>query len=133
MPEASGQFQMDSWDEQTYQELQDGAKLTRVSAKQTFSGDLEGAGAVEWLMAYRPDGSARYVGLQRVEGRLAGRSGSFVAETIGDFSEGVASWTLKVVPGSGTGDLAGLEGDGDFEAPHGHRASFRMEYRLPER
>ena len=31
-----------------------------------------GAGAVEWLMAYRPDATADYVGLQRITGTLAG-------------------------------------------------------------
>jgi hypothetical protein len=34
----------------------------------SFSGDIEGEGTLEYLMAYREDGSASFVGLERVEG-----------------------------------------------------------------
>lgn len=128
MSQATGEFTVDSWDENTYQDLGDGAKLTRAEVTQTFSGALAGAGSVQWLMCYAPDGTAHFVGLQRVEGTLDGREGAFVAETVGDFGGTVAKWTLTVLPGSATGGLAGLTATGHFEAPHGSKATFDLEY-----
>jgi Protein of unknown function (DUF3224) len=126
---AQGWFELSSWDEDPYEEFGgDGGKLTRAVVEQTFSGDVEGKGAVQWLMAYREDGTARFVGLQRVEGSIGGRSGSFVMETAGEFDGTVASGEWTVVEGTGT--LAGLRGSGRFEAPHGPKATFELEYEL---
>ena len=97
---------------------------------QKFTGDVDGDGAAEWLMCYRDDGTAHFVGLQRVDGSIDDRSGSFVLETIGEFDGKVAKWTAAVVPGTGSGELAGLRGDGRFEAPMGSTASFELEYEI---
>jgi hypothetical protein len=128
MTKAKGSFQLASWDETTYDEIGDGAKLTRASVTQKFAGDVEGDGAVEWLLTYRPDGTARFVGLQRVTGAIGDRKGSFVLETTGDFDGKVATWDAAVIDGSATGDLAGLTGHGTFGAPHGPNAEFELEY-----
>ena len=68
-----------------------GGKLTAPSVTQTFTGDVEGDGAVQWLMSYRKDGTADFVGLQRVRGSIGGRTGTFVMETIGEFDGKVAA------------------------------------------
>jgi hypothetical protein len=109
-------------------QLDSGGKLTRASVGQSFSGDIEGEGAVEWLMCYREDGTAHIVGLQRITGRIGGRSGSVVLETTGKFDgqEAKGSWT--VVPGSAGGDLRGLRGSGEATAPLGTSASFTLDY-----
>ena len=125
-----GSFQNTSWDEDTVEELGGGAKLTRASVKQDFSGDIEGDGAVQWLMAYRADGTAHFVGLQRVRATIAQRTGSFVLETIGEFDGKTASWTATVVPKSGTSDLNDLSGEGRFEAPMGSTAEFELDLAL---
>ena len=130
MSTAKGSFTLASWDERTYEEFEGGGRLTRASVTQEFEGDLEGDGSVEWLMAYRSDGTAHFVGLQRVEGALEGRKGSFVLETRGDFDGSVATWNAEVVPGSATDDLAGLRGTALFDAPKGPRAEFQLEYEL---
>ena len=72
-------------DEQPYVEGDEGAKLARASVRQAFAGDIEGEGAVEWLMRYRADKTADFVGLQRVEGRIGARSGSVVLRSTGSF------------------------------------------------
>jgi Protein of unknown function (DUF3224) len=128
MVKATGSFELASWDEETYEDLEDGGKLTRASVTQSFTGDIEGDGAVQWLMAYRPDGTAHFVGLQRVRGAIGDRKGAFVLETIGDFDGKLATWRATVVPGSASGDLQGLTGSGDFGAPHGPKATFELEY-----
>ncbi len=130
MARATGEFKITSWNEDTYKELEGGAKLTRASVTQGFTGDIEGEGAVEWLMCYSLEGTARFVGLQRVEGSLGGRGGSFVVECAGDFDGGQAKGNWKVVPGSATGDLTGLGGTGAFQAPLGSKASYNLDYEL---
>src|SRR5215207_9257633 len=112
---ATATFQIKRWDEKPYAQIEGGGKLTQASVKQAFSGDIEGEGAVEWLMCYRPDETADFVGLQRIVGRIGDRSGSFVLlQTEGTFDGKEAKGQLSVVPGSGTGDLEGLRGTGEF-------------------
>jgi len=131
MSRAKGAFELASWNEEQYGDLDDGGKLTRASVTQTFSGDVTGDGAVEWLMCYRSDGVAHFVGLQTVRGAIDDRKGSFVLETAGVFDGKAAHWSALVVPGSGTGDLEGLGGKAKFGAPHGSKAAFDFEYDLP--
>jgi hypothetical protein len=128
MTKAHGSFELASWAEDTYEDLGSGAKLTRASVTQTFEGDIEGDGAVEWLMAYRTNGTAHFVGLQRVRGSIGGRRGTFVLEAIGEFDGQMATWEGSVVRGTATGELAGLSGHASFGAPHGPKASFELEY-----
>ncbi len=132
MATLNGGFQVASWDENAYDE-RDGRRLTRATVTQTFEGDITGEGRSESLMAYQPNGSARFVGLQLVDAEVAGRRGTFVLETSGEFDGAVARWQARVVPGSATGELAELTGHGAFEAPHGSRASYELELELPER
>jgi hypothetical protein len=127
MATINGVFKVTSWDEDAY-----GERLSRASVTQRFEGDIAGQGTAQWLMAYRPDGTARFVGLQQVDGLLSGRRGTFVLETAGEFAGGVARWEASVVPGSSTGQLADLSGAGRFEAPHGSEASYELEVELPE-
>src|ERR1700727_1887712 len=109
MTKASGSFQLSSWNEDAY-DNDPAHKMTLARVEQKFSGDIEGDGAVRWLMAYRADGTARFVGMQKVDGSLAGRRGSFVLETAGDFDGQMARWTVTVIAGSGTDELTGLTG-----------------------
>ncbi len=128
--QAHGTFKIQSWDEQPYVESDDGAKLTRASVKQAFAGDIEGEGAVEWLMCYRPDQTADFVGLQRVEGRIGERSGSVVLRSTGSFDGSEAKGPLTIVAGSGTGELEGIAGDGELRAPMGGQPSVSLSYRF---
>ena len=125
---AQAKFEVQSWDENTYEELDGDAKLTRASVGQCFTGDLEGDGSVEWLMCYREDKTADFVGLQRFVGRLGGRSGSFVMQTHGSFDGTEAKGSLAVVERSGTEELAGITGSGAFAAPLGSTASVELDY-----
>jgi hypothetical protein len=79
-------------------------------------------------MCYRPDGTADWVGLQRIVGRVGDRSGSFVLTTLGTFDGSRAAGDWSVVPGSGTEELEGLRGTGRIEAPLGGNATYTLEY-----
>lgn len=125
---ATGSFEFKSWDETPYSEVDGEAKLTRASVTNSFTGDFEGEGAVEYLMAYANDSNASFVGLERLRGRLGGRMGSFVLQHSGTFEGGLAKSTWYVVPGTGTGELSGLRGHGGYNAHHGQPTAFTLDY-----
>lgn len=130
MAKATGSFRITSFNEDTYEDRGDGAKLTHAWGDQAFSGDIEGDGQVHWLMSYRPDGTATYVGLQRIKGTVSGRRGSFVIDASGDFDGGASRGNWSIIPGSGTDDLDAITGTGTFEAPGGPNATYDLDYEL---
>jgi hypothetical protein len=127
---ANARFAIKSWDEKPYSEGPDLPKLTRASVSKTYSGDISGEGQVEYLMMYRSDGSATFLGLERITGRLTGKTGSFVLQRTGVFEGGQAKETYSIIPGSGTGELHGLTGDGRSAVGHGMEHPFTLSYEL---
>ena len=127
---ASSRFAIKSWDEKPYSEGQDVPKLTRATVTKTFTGDIEGESHVEYLMMYRSDGSATFVGLERVVGRIVGKSGAFVLQRTGVFEGGQAKESYSVISGSATGELQGLQGDGVSAVGHGEEHPFTLNYEL---
>jgi len=127
---ANSRFNITSWDEKPYGERPDLPKLTRAVVTKTFTGDIAGEGHVEYLMMYSGDGSATFVGLERVVGHVAGKAGSFVLQRTGTFENGVAKESYVVIPGSGTGELRGLRGDGTSAVGHGMEHPFALNYEL---
>ena len=130
MSKAAGKFTITGGSEQTIREAPGEVRITRVSGTQRFHGALVGEGSVEWVFCYRPDRSARFVGLQRFEGSIDGRAGSLVMESSGGHDGRQSKGRWHVVAGSGTGELTGIAGDGTFEAPGGPEAAYELEYRL---
>lgn len=129
---AKGAFEITSWDEEPYDE-RDGVKLSQARVTKTYRGDIEGESTTELLFAHGlKEGSAAYVGIERIEASVDGRAGSFVlhhsAGSSGSHSgeEGWAAWT--VVPDSGTGGLQGLRGEATLAmAPDGGH-TFELDY-----
>jgi hypothetical protein len=124
---AEGTFENAGWDEQTLAEF-DEHKLSRAEVQQTFSGDLTGPGTVAWDMVYRPDGTANFVGLYRLDATLDGRRGTIVLQTTGAFDGQQVDGDWLVV--GSTGDLAGLSGTGTFSAPMGPSGTYAFDYDL---
>lgn len=113
---AKATFTMKSWDEKTwegqpYNEVT-GAKLTRTEAAYTYQGDLAGDSTLQYLMFYRADGTGHAIALERIEGTLGGRSGSFILQHNSEFATQGVAGTFVVLSGSGTGELQGLSGEG---------------------
>lgn len=127
---ANSRFTITGWDEKPYSEGPDLPKLTRAAVTKTFTGDIAGEGQVEYLMMYRSDGSATFVGLERVVGQVAGKTGSFVLQRTGVFENGTAKESYVVIPGSGTGDLRGLRGEGKSAVGHGSEHPLTLSYEL---
>lgn len=130
MKSANARFAIKSWDEKPYSEGPDLPKLTRASVTKAFTGDIEGEGHVEYLMMYQSDGNATFIGLERVVGRVAGKSGSFVLQRTGVFEDGQAKESYSVIPGSGTGELRALRGEGKSAVGHGMEHPFTLSYEL---
>jgi Protein of unknown function (DUF3224) len=125
---ATATFELKGWNEKPFDEAQDPPKLTRATVTKAFQGDIEGESKLEYLMCYRPDGTATFVGLERIVGTLGGKRGSFVLLHEGVFEDGVAKTTWSVVPGSGTDELRGLKGKGGFASGHAERYPVTLEY-----
>jgi len=127
---ARARFAIKSWDEKPYSEGPDLPKLTRATVAKILTGDIEGDGQVEYLMMYRGDGSATLLGLERVRARIGTKTGTFVLQRVGVFESGQAKETYTVVPGSGTGELRGLKGEGKTSVGHGMEHPFELHYDL---
>jgi hypothetical protein len=110
--QASTRFKITGWDEKAFSEIAGAGKLTKASITKTFAGDVSGAGVLEYLMCYNADGTAGFVGYERITGNVFGRAGSFVLKHEGTFDGSQAHSTYTVVPNSGTGALAGIQGGG---------------------
>jgi len=124
---AASTFQIKSWDEKPAEEFGGGIKLTRARVKQTYEGDFKGDGTVEYLMTYGEGGAATFVGFERVEGSVGGKSGSFIFQHGGIYENETAKSSFTVVPGSGTEGLTGLRGKGNYVAGH-EGAVFTFEF-----
>jgi hypothetical protein len=128
---AAGTFTVASWEEDTYQDLAGQEKLTKARMEFRLTGDLAGDLVSDSLMYYREDGTAEYTGLQRFTGQIAGRSGTCVMIADGGYNGGEARSAWRVVPGSGTGDLAGLVGSGVSVAAAGQPGgTYSLDYEL---
>jgi hypothetical protein len=118
------------WDENPIHEATGLPKLTRASVTAVYQGDLVGECQLEYLMMYRDDGSASYVGLERFVGRISDRSGSLTLQHNGVFEGDMAKGICVVIAGSGTGDLAGIQGSANFVST-ASGTSVELEYTLP--
>lgn len=119
MTHGTGTFEGKSWDEQPISVVGGAPKLNRALVTNAYQGAIEGEGTLEYLLMYRDDGTCLYVGAERIVGSVDGRAGSFVLQHSGVFARETATTTLTVVAGCGTGELAGLRGEGAFAAGHG--------------
>jgi uncharacterized protein DUF3224 len=109
----------------------DDPMLARMSIDKQFHGDLEATSRGEMLSAGTSvKGSAGYVAIERVTGKLNGRTGTFVFQHSAVMDRGVPDLVVRVVPDSGTGELAGLSGTFGIDIANGVH-SYTFDYTLP--
>ncbi len=105
-------------------------KLGRMSINKEITGDLVATTSGQMISAMTDtEGSAGYVAIERVDGALKGRAGSFVLQHTGLSNRGRQSLSIVVVPDSGTGELSGLEGEFRVITGSGGH-SYEFTYRL---
>jgi hypothetical protein len=119
-------FTVASWSEEVYADIDPGEGttvggisyprrgLSRADVGYSYTGDLEASSTLTYLMGYR-NGEDLVIGLERVEGSLAGHDGSFVLRHEAVHDAGSVTGTVSVVPGMGTGGLEGLRGEALLE------------------
>ena len=109
----------------------EGSKLGRMSIDKTISGDLVATTNGQMLSAMTEvKGSAGYVAIERVEGTLKGKKGTFVLQHTGTMNQGSPALSITVVPDSGTGELVGLAGQFSIIIAAG-KHSYEFKYTLP--
>lgn len=105
----------------------------RMSIDKHFKGDLEATSQGEMLAATTEvQGSAGYTAIEKVSGRLQGRSGTFLLQHFAVMARGVpGEWIIRVIPDSGTGGLKGLAGKLTITIT-GKQHDYLLDYTLPE-
>jgi Protein of unknown function (DUF3224) len=125
---AIGTITFRKYEPSPYDQPAEGPALVRIHVEEDFSGDIQGTGVVEFLQAQVSGDAASFVGIERVRGSIAGRTGTFVLQDQGTLTGNRVTGRWSVVSGSGTGELAGLRGDGGFTAELGQRADIALDY-----
>lgn len=107
------------------------ANLGRLTIDKRFHGDLEGISKGEMLATQTEvPGSAGYVAMERVTGKLKGRTGSFVLQHSATMTRGAPKATISVVPDSGTGELQGISGTMNITVGADGSHSYEFDYKI---
>src|SRR4051794_39952515 len=97
---ATGHIEVHTYEPTVYDQGAAGAPgLTEIEVSEAFSGDITGEGTARFLQVVLADGSASFVGVERVTGTVGGRVGSFVLQDTGTLSGNTVSGQWFVVPG----------------------------------
>ncbi|WP_020661347.1 DUF3224 domain-containing protein [Amycolatopsis benzoatilytica] len=118
-------FELDKWEPQAQDETGNTA-FAQVRIEKTFTGAVEGTSRVEMLTASN-ETSRMYVAFERFAGSVDGRKGSFVLR----HAAGDEGLSLVLLPGSGTGELAGITGSADIAVDDAGAHTFTLAYELP--
>lgn len=124
---ARARITVQSSEAKPYDQTSDPA-LTELHLTETFRGDIEGESPVRALQVLRDDKSASMVSVQRFRGKLGGRQGTFVLQGQETVANGKINAKWFVVPGSGTGELSGLRGEGGFAGEFGKGSEGTLDY-----
>jgi hypothetical protein len=109
---ARGRFEVKIQPQQPDNPQAQAAGLGRLSLDKQFHGALDARSQGEMLSSGdQATGSGAYVAIEKIDGALDGRRGSFVLVHRAVMDKGTpGNWSVDVVPDSGTGALAGLRG-----------------------
>jgi hypothetical protein len=108
-----------------------GTSISRFALDKQFQDDLEATSKGVMLGAGNlAKGTAGYVAIEQITGVLQGRSGSFALQHNGAMAGGKFDLSVKVVPGSGTGQLEGISGAMAILV-EGSKHSYSFDYELP--
>ena len=129
MAKAEGTFSLDRFDAEDPYDDQDGVKIARVHISKTFTGDLVGTSETD-IITVTAENPAAYVAIERFDGTVHGRKGTFVLEHEAGGQNGVPWMTWKIVESTGTGELAGMRGAGEIIIGPDGGHSYVLDYEL---
>lgn len=129
---ATGPFTVKRVPESVHDRMKD--QLGRFTLDKVYSGDLVGTAAGEMMAAGGTvPGSAGYVAIERVDGELDGRKGTFYLQHYGVMDRGEGTLKIQVIPDSGTGDLTGLTGEMKIIIAPGGAHSYELNWEIVTR
>ncbi|MFJ1761411.1 DUF3224 domain-containing protein [Amycolatopsis sp. NPDC088138] len=121
---ATASFVLDKWEPQATDEAA-GTEFARVAIAKTFTGTVEGTSTVEMLTASNATSRA-YVAFERLAVSVDGRKGAFVLHHTADDT----GLTLKILTGSGSGELTGISGTANIEMDAEQNHTLTLTYEL---
>ena len=125
-------FEVSSWEPTPYAVEGTNSELSTVRAVKIFEGPISGTSVSDLLLAGNATG-AGYVGSEVFAGSVKGREGTMVIQHWG-LAEGEATASSgHIIPGSGTGGLAGISGKAIFSQTEDgqHRLELRVSFPMP--
>jgi hypothetical protein len=106
----------------------EGGHMSQNNFHKTFTGDITGSSLVKAIMMVSENsGPAVYVGIERYDVTINGRKGSFMLTHTAYMPDPDKLTRWEIVPGSGSGELTGISGQGEILPGH----NFRLDYTLP--
>jgi hypothetical protein len=112
-----------SWDETREGDVDAAHAIGQAKFTTEWAGDIAGTSTCWLLIAYVAGDPADpqslegpYSGYEQVHASIGDRSGTFVLAASGEHTGSVARTQVRIVAGSGTGDLEGLSGSGSYAA-----------------
>lgn len=82
----------------------------RMLINKAYSGGMTGNGTGQMISKRIPDGPAVYFAIEEFSGSLDGRSGAFTLQHRGYMDSESQSLNIRILAGSGEGELAGISG-----------------------
>lgn len=128
---AESAFEITGWDEEDVHDA-DGVRIYRVKVAKSITGELEGTAQGWMTMAMAPGDSAAYVGFDRLEVTVGGRTGAFVIRHNASMHAGGGDASWDIVPGSGTGDLVGIHGTASVARDDDGNHTYAIDYDLTD-
>lgn len=136
MPLATSSFDVTGWDQSPPSDEAARPSLSTAVVLKSFSGDLEAESRADLSMCTADPtdiaAGAGYIASEVVTGQLHGRAGTFVMHHWGVSSAAGQHTGGHIVPGSGTGELAGLTGSIEIAVDAEGAHSITLDYELPD-
>ncbi|WNC70599.1 DUF3224 domain-containing protein [Thalassotalea psychrophila] len=123
----TGTFQITQWDEEPHIVFDEGGKQSYAQIKQTYSGHITGDSSIKYLMNYKTETSACFVGYEVMNVDIDGKKGRIILKHDGLFEQGVASSKFKIISKNSTGDLKSINGGGTFVSTENGQANYTFE------
>ena len=110
-------------------QTEDSHSVGRMLIDKTYTGDITGTGTGQMISKRSPSGQAVYSAIEEFEGIINGNQGSLTFFHIGKMSATEQSLDIIIVSGSGTGELAGIEGQLSISQEQG-KHHYELEFSL---
>jgi len=116
-----GEFTVKKWDEENLESFPMETPVAKASIVYEVTGEVKGKLSVEYLLHYSyqnrenmHNSKATYTGYMFFAGAIDGKSGSFVVEDKGSYTEAGPVSLLSIKPDTGTDELCGISGVGNY-------------------